>query len=102
MGQEIEISETQYAIESNNLLKEINSIDKNNLSIQLLILEDTENELLDEYNPLRAKDSESWFAYILEVWRTKIRIDCIRQRMNMYESEMDGLLSQLSKLGLEK
>ena len=97
MGQEINMTEAQYAIESNNLLKEINSIDKNNLSIQLLILEDTENELLDEY-----RGSQSLDNYILEVWRTKIRIDCIRQRMNMYETEMDGLLSQLSKLGLEK
>ena len=97
MGQEINMTEAQYAIESNNLLKEINSIDKNNLSIQLLILEDTENELLDEY-----RGSQSLDNYILEVWRTKIRIDCIRQRMNMYENEIDGLLSQLSNLGLEK
>lgn len=98
------MTEQQYSSECNTILKEINSIDKTRLSIELIILEDTENDLLDEYNPRLAKYSESWNEYILEIWRTKNKIDCLKQRINMYisDSEMDGLLSQLGNLGLEK
>jgi hypothetical protein len=104
MGEEFYMTEQQYVSECNVFLKEINSIDKTRLSIELMILEDTENDLLDEYNPLLTKYSESWNAYILEIWRIKSKIDCIKQRINMYisDSEMDGLLSQLGNLGLEK
>jgi len=88
MGETLLLTEKEYAKECNKIFNEMDAIDVKMLTMQLIVLEDTENDLLDGYDSQwykkkNKKRSRNWTEYLLDLWRTRKMIDHINARINI-------------------
>lgn len=87
MGEYVNMTDMQYIRECAKIFNEMDAIDAKKLTMQLLVLEDTETELLDGYEsdwPKRNKKrSKNWTEYLLNIWRTRKMIDHINARISI-------------------
>jgi hypothetical protein len=110
LGEEVIVTENQYKRECAKIFHDMEKINVKRLSIELMILEDTENELMDGYDSSwinnSDENSKNWSEYLLEIWRTKCKIDHLKQRIHIrslnfkiiQQEEFDGLLSQFNSV----
>jgi len=110
LGEEVIMTESQYKKECEKIFNDMEKINVKRLSIELMILEDTENELMDAYDSSwinhTDEDSKNWSEYLLDIWRTKCKIEHLKERINIrslnfkiiQKEEFDGLLSQFNSV----
>ena len=87
MGEYVMITDMQYVQELTRIFNEMDAIEVKKLTMQLLVLEDTETELLDGYESdwpkKNKKRSKNWTEYLLNIWRTRKMIDHINARISI-------------------
>ena len=87
MGEYVMITDMQYVQELTRIFNEMDAIEVKKLTMQLLVLEDTETELLDGYESdwpkKNKKRSKNWTEYHLNIWRTRKMIDHINARISI-------------------
>lgn len=89
IGESVLLTDQQYRREVQEAFNECEKIEPERLYTQLVILEDTENELMDGYDSgwtrCAADSYSNWADYLVEIWRTQIRINHIQSRIKLAE-----------------
>jgi hypothetical protein len=110
LGEEVVVTESQYKKECAKIFNDMEKINVKRLSIELMILEDTQSELMDGYDSSwinhSDENSKNWSEYLLEIWRIKCKIEHIKERIHIRslnfniirQEEFDGLLSQFNSV----
>ena len=110
LGEEVVVTEAQYKKECAKIFNDMEKINVNKLSIELMILEDTESELMEGYESSwinhGEENSNTWSKYLLEIWRTKCKIEHLKDRISIrstnikiiQQDEFDNLLSNFNSV----
>jgi hypothetical protein len=87
MDESMYITDVEYNREIYKLFNECEKVDPRKLNTELMVLEDTESDLMDGYDSgwesLENDKFKDMFQLMLELWRVNYRIKHIRLRINL-------------------